>query len=439
MKPISKLRFDALAGYVRLPATRLIVEELEWYEEAGEKVLGLLVRDVYDRDYGYCVLGRDRNKRFRAVVWGTSMPSAKQARVNLRKELARCARLKAEEFYQGDEKGKPLDFFKPAVKEEKMHPSFKSFISERWRPARGLLSELMNWYEDVDGNFVKDFQSTGFDARLWELYLYAVFTELGYGFNREYNVPDFLCEGVPGKFAVEATTVNPSPDSPTEEELSQQAYYEHYVPIKFGGALYNKLRKRYWEQPQVAGLPLVFAVQDFHEPLSMTWSAPALAEYLYGVRQVLDRRADGSVEARVEKIESFKWRDKEPVPAGFFRLTDAEQVSAVIANPGGTISKFNRMGFLAGFGDRRIQILRQGLCFRESDTPEPFVAEVNSPSYSETWVEGLSVYHNPNAINPLPQHFIPGAAHYVNEGDDIISYMPPFHPIGSTTSIVVPR
>jgi len=298
---------------------------------------------------------------------------------------------------------------------------------------------MMNWYEDVDGNFVKDFQSTGFDARVWELYLYAVFTEMGYSFNRDHNAPDLMCEGLPGKFAVEATTVNPSAEPPTEEELTQRAYFEDYVPIKFGGTLYNKLRKKYWELPHVSGLPLVFAVQDFHEPLSMTWSAPALAEYLYGVRQVLSVKEDGSVEARVEPIESFKWRDKEPVPAGFFRLPDAEHVSAVIANAGGTISKFNRMGWLAGFGGRGLRIYRDGLCYRETVTPGPFTAEVTSPDYSETWVEGLSVYHNPNALRPLPPHFIPGAAHHFYRGGDVVSYLPPFHPIGSTTTIITTR
>src|SRR3712207_2124461 len=105
MKPIPKIRFDALAGYVRLPTARLIAEELEWYEESNEKVLGLLLRDVHDQDYAYCVLGRDRRKRFRALKCDSSMTSAKQARVQLRKQLARHARMKPEEFYQGDEKG----------------------------------------------------------------------------------------------------------------------------------------------------------------------------------------------------------------------------------------------------------------------------------------------------------------------------------------------
>ena len=62
----------------------------------------------------------------------------------------------------------------------------------------------MNWYEDVDGNFVEQFQSSAFDARLWELYLYAMFVELGYGFDRKYSAPDFLCQDLADKVFVEA-------------------------------------------------------------------------------------------------------------------------------------------------------------------------------------------------------------------------------------------
>jgi hypothetical protein len=36
---------------------------------------------------------------------------------------------------------------------------------------------MMHWYEDPDGNFIEQFQTTGFDARLWELYLFAMFCE----------------------------------------------------------------------------------------------------------------------------------------------------------------------------------------------------------------------------------------------------------------------
>lgn len=170
----------------------------------------------------------------------------------------------------------------------------------------------------------------------------------------------------------------------------------------------------------------------------MTWSAYALVEYLYGIRQIVNVKDDGSTEEVTEQVEKYKWGDKE-IPAGFFSQPDAEHISAVIANPSGTFAKFDRMGFLAGFGDRRIQMFREGMCFREADVPEEFSDEVHSSEYTETWVEGLSVYHNPRAIYPLPIEFIPGAAHFNSDGVSIMSFIPPFHPIGSLTLIISPR
>ena len=64
MNPLSKLRFDALAGYSRSPTMPLVAEELGWFEEAEEKVLGLLVRDLPDDDHACYVLGRDAEGPF---------------------------------------------------------------------------------------------------------------------------------------------------------------------------------------------------------------------------------------------------------------------------------------------------------------------------------------------------------------------------------------
>jgi hypothetical protein len=435
MKLISKLRFDSFAGYARHPVTRLTAHELEWYEEANGKVFGLLFQDINDRDYGYCIFGRDRNKRFRAVKVGSSIVTVKATRNRLRVELAKCAKWKAEDFYQGDEKGEPLNFFRPVIREENLNPLFRELsFHPRFLPARKLIAELMNWYEDVDGNFVQQFQSTGFNARVWELYLYAVFTELGYSFNRDYVAPDFLCEGIPGKFFVEATTINPSADPPEVNEMTQEAYFESYVPMKFGSALYSKLKRKYWEYPQVAGHPFALAIQDFHQPTSMTWSTYALVEYLYGIRQLESRGPDGSIKRIGEPVESYKWGDKE-IPAGFFFQPNTEYISAVIANPSGTLMKFNRMGVLAGFGDR-IRMFREGVCFRDdSDMLQEFSTEVHSPEYSETWVEGLNVYLNPRAIHPLPETFLSGAGYYSSQSGAVISWLPRFHPIGSLTYI----
>jgi hypothetical protein len=37
----------------------ILVKELSWFEEAGEKVLGLVVLDLSDADYACYVLGRE--------------------------------------------------------------------------------------------------------------------------------------------------------------------------------------------------------------------------------------------------------------------------------------------------------------------------------------------------------------------------------------------
>lgn len=436
MRAISQLRFNSIAGYVRNPHVFLLGVELEWYEVGNEKLLGIIILDVTDKDFGYVILARDRLKRFRAVESIHSFPSRKKARTELRKELAKRVKHKAESFNQGDEKGEPLDFFRPVVKNEKLNRAFLELSTKGVYPANQLIEEMMHWYEDVDGNFLEQFQSTGFDARLWELYLYALFIELGYAFDRTYQAPDFLCVGLQGKFFVEATTVNPTSPPVNLADMTKDEYYEQYVPMKFGSALFSKLKKKYWEKEYVKDLPLVFAIQDFHEFQSMSWSSYALAEYLYGSRTIKSLKEDGTTEDRVEKIESYKLGEKE-IPAGFFFQPDAENVSAVIANPGGTIAKFNRIGLLAGFGDTsKMTMFRHGLCFRNSDVIEHFTAEVNSSDYTETWVEGLSVYHNPNAKHRLNPDYLPGAAHFFFTDKGTVTYMPEFHPIGSTTSIL---
>jgi hypothetical protein len=56
MKPLSPLRFDALAGYSRSPQIGLSARELSWFEEADEKLLGVVSLDLIDFEYVFTVL-----------------------------------------------------------------------------------------------------------------------------------------------------------------------------------------------------------------------------------------------------------------------------------------------------------------------------------------------------------------------------------------------
>jgi len=57
----------------------------------------------------------------------------------------------------------------------------------------------------------------------------------------------------------------------------------------------------------------------------------------------------------------------------------------------------------------------------------------------ETWGEGLSVYHNPNALRPLPEELFPSIAHHKFDNRQIRSHVPEFHPFGSVTNILIPK
>ena len=291
MEPISQLRFDALAGYSRSPRTLVDSVELEWYSEANEKVLGVLIQDTTDGDYSCIVMGRDRVGRYRAVDVMPFVPTLDEARGATPATLREWAARDPIEYEQGDEPQRGVDFFTPVRHVAQLHPGFaKLTASEGNSPARGTIAAMMYYFRDPDGNFVEQFQTTGFDARIWELYLFAVLAELRYGVDRSHTAPDFLCSGLLGRFFIEATTVNPTlvngrsvekglPEDPAERER----YMKHYLPIKFGSSLTSKLNRRYWELPHINAQPIVLAIQDFHFPLSMTWSETALITFESGL------------------------------------------------------------------------------------------------------------------------------------------------------------
>ena len=103
----------------------------------------------------------------------------------------------------------------------------------------------------------------------------------------------------------------------------------------------------------------------------------------------------------------------------------------------GTISKFNRMGLLAGFGSKRLRLVRIGTAINhDPNATEPITFQhvVNNPDYLETWCEGLDVWHNPKAKYPIDPDLLPCAAHYYLLPDgQIESFVPDWHPLSSTT------
>jgi hypothetical protein len=58
-----------------------------------------------------------------------------------------------------------IDLFTSLVPEDRLHPAFKALAHRGFEPARRMLADIAATFNDKDGNFVKDFQTTGFDAQ----------------------------------------------------------------------------------------------------------------------------------------------------------------------------------------------------------------------------------------------------------------------------------
>ena len=300
---------------------------------------------------------------------------------------------------------------------------------------------------------MSEFQLKNFDQRLWELYLWAAFRELGFDIEQP-EAPDFLCTAPGIEFSVEATTVSKSldgplanhPDPKTPEEMT--AFLADYMAIKFGSSLTSKLNKKnaqgesYWERASTANRPFILAIADFHQPGdneeagSMTYTHSALAPYLYGNR-VHWKLIDGKLVVQSIKNAEHRFGTK-VIPSGFFDLPGAENISAVLFSNAGTLAKFDRMGIVAGFHAENHLYYRMGFRYNpEPNAAEPifFNERVDDPNYEEYWTDELQLYHNPNAKIPIPEDLFGGITQHFFKDDNHHSITPDRVVLASRTMI----
>lgn len=448
IREISRARFDALASMSRSPAAAYVSEELAWYANEDETILGVMLRDVIDNDYVAIVMARDEGGVFRCFDSECSLPTPNEATAWLTRAMKWHTGQGVRMYAQGDY-SRGVDLFTPVLAEERLHPFFVGLASNpAFLPAKEMIRAMMPAFIDIDGNFVEQFQTVGFDARLWELYLNSYLREEELFIDRPRPSPDFLVTKFGQSVAIEAVIVGrrtgsparyfKSSDDPVRMPLPND--YTHEMPIRFGSPLFTKLRKEYWNLPHVTGKPLVFAIADFHDDQSMLWSSAALIRYLYGMDHAFHYNDAGELIIVPSAITTHQ--GSKTIPSGFFRQPNSEYVSAVLFSASGTISKFNRLGRQAGFADPDVTLIRIGTCHDHdprASMPKMFRYVVDE-TCKETWAEGMSMFHNPRALHPVPQELFPSIAHHrLRDDGQIVSRIPEFHPYGSITWLVHAR
>lgn len=339
--------------------------------------------------------------------------------------------------------------FHPIVPKKVLNKYFTGFHSHRvYEPGRQMIFNIFNEMGDQDGNFIKDFQSGGFHARLLELFLYEFCKEQGITINNTEDRPDFNLEKNGVNFFVEASTSNMTEneveftDANIQKALRnknstiQKRSLEQYI-IKIGSVLFSKLQKKYWELTWVNGNPLVIAVAAHHHVLANFIPHAKMFEYLYGEQMKVSITKDNNLVGNLNTISTHKL-DKKEIPAGFFKQPNAENISAVIFINSSDFWKFNRMGFESGLATKDIRMIRGGIEFNKSPNSKGkyFNYVVGKNETNETWSEGVTLFHNPNAIHPLNTDIFDDINQtWLSKNGLIEGTMPSFYPYTSLTTI----
>lgn len=346
-----------------------------------------------------------------------------------------------------------IDLFDSVVESVEMHESFRDLISAPGKiGCKRLMNEIFNSMPNPDPHFVREFQTQGFDARVFELGLFAVFLELGMTVKQEFDRPDFILETQMGEVCVEATTSNP-PDhlkltnlAKQGQELSKKELGEkirNELPIRFGSPLFSKLKKRYWDLPQCKDKPLILAIQASHEPFASQFPSTSLICYVYGTESYPTWSEDGDLIVNEKQISEHKLDDKKIIPSNFFGQPDTENISAVLFSNQLTISKFTRMAFQNGYDTEGLKIIRTGTCHN----PDPNAIEPLMFSYElgtqdahiETWAEGLSLIINANAEEPVVPFTFPGVTTHIHLDGELSNIVNGFHPFNNQSAIMITK
>ncbi|UVL10538.1 hypothetical protein LOY39_07535 [Pseudomonas rhodesiae] len=304
-----------------------------------------------------------------------------------------------------------MDFFTPVVEEAKQNKNFKSVLAGFRAAERELFTEWAKGFEDRDGKIVKEFQTT-FNSSFWEVYLHACFREYKFSQDWKNATPDFCLSSNGYEFIVEATTGNAAQGKPNEwdktyspEELKSVRRFRDLnkeAIIRLSNAIVGKARRYdefYKTLSYVQGKPFVIAVAPYEQPhFNLQYDRPIRAllyDYYVDEDAYLDNPAlypNGPPAINLGYVEKENGSE---VPLGIFDSSEMIDVSAVVFS---CVATWGKLSAMSTNNETVTQVMSLWA------TPSLGVPEerVGPPSEcGETILDGLQVFHNPNAKFPL--------------------------------------
>ena len=299
-----------------------------------------------------------------------------------------------------------MNLFERKVPEHRLCEIYKRIEAGATSGDLELLQQWCAGFEDRDGKFVQEFQTT-FNSSFWELYLHAVLKEFGMEVDYRHARPDFVVTS-PYDFCIEAVTAQPVGGKPLEPGKTDEALallgdlneLNRRAMVRLANSFHskmNKYRQGYSALKHVRGKPFVLAVAAIDSPAFFALSTRPMEALLYNY--YVDEEAFIAGERPTlegEHLASVNKDNGASIELGMFQSPAFAEVSAIVWNPCATWGKVRTMSALAA--NERVVV--QSVRFNpDSHLPHHMVE--SKPDTSETLLDGLTVFHNPLANHPL--------------------------------------
>lgn len=302
-----------------------------------------------------------------------------------------------------------MNIFDPVAPPEKWHALYARILQPEFSPERAVIDEWAKGFVDRDNKFVFELQTT-FEPCFWELYLFAYFKELGLPVDFSRQAPDFTLGG-PTPLCVEAVIAAPpqggkgtmgyfsADDIPDDlNEFNAQAALRICNSFTTKAQKYQTLYSNY---DHVKNKPFVIAIGAFDRPhAQLAANRPIMAAlfgHYYDEELTLAMQSDTIENYDVSGV--YK-KENIDVPVGFFTDATYDYVSAVIYSP---VATWGKVRALANNPEGKIVFTT---FHPNEDSILPIVKKTLKKDYTEHLVDGLYVFHNPFAKNPLDKHVL---------------------------------
>lgn len=295
------------------------------------------------------------------------------------------------------------------LSDDRKHNKFKFLRDEiQLSTEKQLLCTYTNGLVDRDHKMVRQFQET-FHSTYWEICIYQLCLEAGFSLDQSHPFPDFIIKK-PSEFYIEAVVANikqtgiPECERTLEDQLSMltpphlQKDFSDVLNesiIRSSNAIFSKIRKYedYKKEQWVdEKKPFIIALSSCDQiNYGREFIYPMMA-LLYG-RYYIPCENGCIMKKNIRKSETGV-----ELPLGIFLNSEYSQISAIMYTCTNTIGKLTALALSKGLHtfNSVLDVVRD-----EEDEKLPFKFRIVSNSSPESISDGVFIFHNPYAKEPI--------------------------------------